>query len=98
VVLMLSRTGYLRGVRGRTGGFTLARPPEDIDLGQLVRQTEPDFALVECLRTGNQCILTPCCGLPPVLKRAMRAFVQALEGHSLADILRPIVPPLAAGD
>jgi len=88
VVLMLSRAGYLRGVRGRTGGFTLARPPEEIDLGELVRHTEPDFDLVECFRAGNQCILTPCCGLPPVLKRAVNAFLEALDGNSLADILR----------
>lgn len=98
VVLMLSRAGYLRGVRGRTGGFTLARQPQEIDLGELVRQTEPDFGLVECLRTGNRCVLTPCCGLPPLLKRAVRAFIETLEGHSLADIMRPGSPVLLPPD
>jgi Rrf2 family transcriptional regulator, nitric oxide-sensitive transcriptional repressor len=92
VVMMLSRTGYLRGVRGRTGGFTLALPPEEIDLGELVRRTEPDFGIVECLRPGNRCVLTPGCGLPPILKRAVRAFLETLEGHSLGDIMRTPSP------
>src|SRR5690606_8391023 len=47
VVNILTRRGFVRGVRGRSGGFTLARRPEDINLGAVVRATEPDFALVE---------------------------------------------------
>jgi DNA-binding IscR family transcriptional regulator len=50
VVNIPTRTGYLR-----SGGFTLAKPPEAINLGAVVRATEPDFALVECFATGNQC-------------------------------------------
>ncbi|MDI6837105.1 MAG: Rrf2 family transcriptional regulator, partial [Rhizobiaceae bacterium] len=33
VVNILTRAGFIRGVRGRAGGFMLARPPEEIDLG-----------------------------------------------------------------
>src|SRR3546814_2980094 len=47
VVNILTRTGYIKGVRGRSGGFTLAKRPEDINLGDVVRATEPDFSLVE---------------------------------------------------
>src|SRR5689334_14951689 len=43
VVNILTRTGYLKGVRGRAGGFTLAKSPEAINLGTVVRATEPDF-------------------------------------------------------
>ncbi len=64
VVNMLTRAGYLKAVRGRSGGLLLARPPEEIRLGDVIRLAEPDFALVECFATGNECILTPRCGLP----------------------------------
>src|SRR3546814_6122004 len=43
VVNILTRTGYIKGVRGRSGGFTLAKRPEDINLADVVRATEPDF-------------------------------------------------------
>src|SRR6185312_16602967 len=61
VVNILTKTGYLKGVRGRSGGLTLARSAESINLGSVVRATAPDFALVECFATGNQCVITGCC-------------------------------------
>jgi len=96
VVNILTRTGYLKGVRGRSGGFTLARPPEEINLGSVVRATEPDFALVECFATGNQCIVTKRCRLPNVLNEALNAFVDTLDRYTLADMTlakRDFVPP-----
>lgn len=96
VVNILTRKGFVRGVRGRTGGFTLARPPHDINIGQVVRATEPDFALVECFSTGNHCLITQNCRLPNVLNEAIRAFMGTLDRYTLADILlsnRDFLPP-----
>lgn len=87
VVNILTKTGYLKGVRGRAGGFTLARPPEKINLGAVIRATEPDFALVECFATGNQCVITGTCRLPNVLNEALGAFAATLDRYTLADIL-----------
>ena len=87
VVNILTKTGYLKGVRGRAGGFTLARPAEKINLGAVIRATEPDFALVECFATGNQCVITGACRLPNVLNEALGAFVTTLDRYTLADIL-----------
>lgn len=87
VVNILTRTGYLKGVRGRSGGFTLARPPEAINLGDVVRATEPDFALVECFATGSQCTITNQCRLPNVLNEALSAFISTLGRYTLADIM-----------
>ena len=86
VVNILTRTGFLKGVRGRSGGFTLAKSPESINLGAVVRATEPDFALVECFAVGNQCHITSRCQLPNVLNEALRAFVDTLDRYTLADI------------
>jgi Rrf2 family nitric oxide-sensitive transcriptional repressor len=87
VVNILTRTGYLKAVRGRSGGFTLAKAPEAINLGTVVRATEPDFALVECFATGSQCIITRRCHLPEVLNEALNAFVGTLDRYTLADIM-----------
>lgn len=87
VVNILTKLGYLKGVRGRSGGFTLAKQPEKINLGAVVRATEPDFALVECFATGNQCVITGCCRLPNVLNEALTSFVTTLDRYTLADIM-----------
>ena len=85
VVNSLTRAGYLTAVRGRSGGLILARPAEDIRLGEVTRDTEPDFSLVECFSTGNQCVLTDCCRLPRILNEALRAFLSVLDRHTLAS-------------
>jgi Rrf2 family transcriptional regulator, nitric oxide-sensitive transcriptional repressor len=90
VVNALTRSGYLTAVRGRSGGLTLARPAGEIRLGEVIRSTEPDFALVECFATGNQCAITGCCRLPRVLKQALGAFLDTLDQYTVASIaLKP---------
>jgi Rrf2 family nitric oxide-sensitive transcriptional repressor len=87
VVNILTRTGYIKGVRGRAGGFTLARAPGEINLGAVVRATEPDFELVECFAADNRCIITKRCRLPNVLNEALNAFVATLDRYTLADLV-----------
>ena len=90
VVNALTRAGYLAAVRGRSGGLRLAMPADRIVLGDVVRATEPDFALVECFSTGNQCVITNCCKLQGVLEEALQAFLEVLDRRTLASIsLRP---------
>ncbi len=90
VATALTRTGYLTAVRGRSGGLKLARPADEIVLGDVVRDTEPDLALVECFATGNQCIITRCCSLQGVLREALDQFMSVLDRHTLSSIaLRP---------
>lgn len=86
VANLLTREGYLRAVRGRSGGLTLARPATEINLGAVVRATEPDFAMVECFTDANRCRITPGCRLKTILNRALKAFIAELDQHSLADL------------
>ena len=86
----LTRAGFLTAIRGRTGGLKLGKPARDIRLGDVVRVTEPDFALVECFATRCECVIGGCCRLPAVLRRALAAFLAELDRHTLASIaLRP---------
>lgn len=87
---MLTRAGYTKSVRGRTGGLTLAKLPEKIRLGDVVRITEPDFALVECFGAGNQCVIAARCRVRRVLDEALSVFFETLDRYTLADLmLRP---------
>lgn len=88
VVLNLSKYGYVRSRRGRTGGSELAREPEEINLGEVVRNLEPDFCLVECFDPmRNTCPIDQVCGLKGVLRDAGDAFLAVLEKYSLADLM-----------
>lgn len=90
VVNQLANDGFLRTVRGRGGGFTLARPPEDIRLGEVVRRTEPDLHAADC----GGCVIRAGCGLTPLLAEAMNAFLGTLDRLTLADALARGSPDL----
>lgn len=48
VIHQLAQIGYIESIRGKNGGLRLAKPAKDINLGEVIRQTEPDFQLVPC--------------------------------------------------
>ena len=87
VVNTLTQTGYLKAYRGRSGGLTLGMAPDEINLGEVLRATEPDFALVECMRSDNRCVLTKACKLRGPMERALAAFHTELSRHTLADVM-----------
>ncbi|MGJ8561206.1 MAG: RrF2 family transcriptional regulator [Litorimonas sp.] len=83
----LAREGYINSERGRSGGISLKRASQDINIGVLVRATEAGTVLVECMRPeGGTCCIQPACGLKVVLAEAQNAFYTTLEKFSLADV------------
>jgi Rrf2 family transcriptional regulator, nitric oxide-sensitive transcriptional repressor len=94
VTARLVEQGVVASVRGRNGGLRLNRPPEAINIGDLVRATEPHFDLVECFDAErNTCPIDRACGLKGVLREAQEAFFAVLDRHTLADFL-PRAPAL----
>jgi len=89
VVYDLNVMGYLETVRGKNGGIRLGRLPGDINLGQLIRETETDSALAECQTADNQCRISPSCRLREVLGEALDAFLAVFDRYTLADLLEP---------
>jgi Rrf2 family nitric oxide-sensitive transcriptional repressor len=88
VVHQLGKIGYLENVRGRNGGLKLAKSPIDINIGEVVRQTEDDFHMVECFDPNkNACALAPACTLKGVLKQATQAYLNVLYGYTLEDLI-----------
>ena len=85
----LSRKGYLDTVRGRGGGVRLRRPPHDINIGQVVRETEDKLDVVGCLGRRDYCPIERVCVLRGVLHDALQAFLAVLDGHTLADLIQP---------
>lgn len=86
VVHRLSQLGYISSSKGKGGGITLARPAEQLQLGDLVRELEPNMQLVECFnKDTNTCRIISGCRLKHYLMDANTAFIASLNRHSLAD-------------
>ncbi|MGA7801072.1 MAG: Rrf2 family transcriptional regulator [Gammaproteobacteria bacterium] len=89
VVHKLGTAGYLETVRGKKGGFRLAKSPEDIGVGEVVRCTEEDFNIVQCFEPGvGRCRIESACMLQTALHEALAAFLGVLDRYSLADLVR----------
>ena len=89
VVRAMTNAGYLRGIKGRSGGYLLARKPDEISLGAVLRITETDFAMFECVQDGKTCPIVGSCRLPAVGHRAIKAFLAAFDQVTLADVALP---------
>ena len=83
----LAQAGWIETVRGKNGGMRLAREPDAIPIGAVVRDMENDMALVQCLGGATQCILNGQCGLTAIMQGALNQFMAHLDSYSLADIL-----------
>lgn len=98
VVRDLSGAGFVDTQRGAGGGMRLARPAEQITLGDVVRSLEARHATVECFRAdGGACVLTPHCRLKGRLAAAREAFLRELDATSLAECAYPATPLRADG-
>jgi Rrf2 family nitric oxide-sensitive transcriptional repressor len=92
VVRDLADGGFITTRRGIGGGFALARPPQSITLGEVVRALEGE-ALVECFRPdGGACVLTSRCRLKARLAAAREAFLRELDATTLAECAYPARP------
>ena len=88
IVNQLGQAGLVQATRGRNGGVRLARPPEKVRIGDVVRLAEGDFTIVECFdKVDNQCVLSPACRLKRAMHEALDAFFGVLDGLTLAEVI-----------
>lgn len=90
VVQSLASGGFLQTLRGRAGGFRLARPAERITLGEVVRHTEPKTTPASC----GTCVLNRQCELAVGLDTALEAFLAVLDATTLAAVAAATPSPL----
>ncbi|MDR6707507.1 MULTISPECIES: RrF2 family transcriptional regulator [unclassified Novosphingobium] len=88
IVQKLAQMGIVETRRGGGGGAILARSPDQISLGDIIRRLEDGQALVDCLATGGErdCSIDGKCRLKFRLIAAERAFYADLDKTSLASI------------
>ena len=78
--------GFVVSERGRHGGLRLARPPSEINLGDVVERMEADFYLVSCLDPEkNNCKISGNCGAQTIMHEAIAAFIKVFKQYTLED-------------
>jgi Rrf2 family nitric oxide-sensitive transcriptional repressor len=83
----LGQWGFIHSVRGRNGGFRLAKPASEITVGAVIRKTEDTLELVECFNNKtNTCPLISDCKLNKTLMRAMKNFMDEMDSVTIEDI------------
>lgn len=88
VIQRLSKFGYVEAIRGRHGGVRLIQAPENVNLGRVFRQMEPNIDLLECFdHATNSCPIIRVCGLSHVFSHALDAFLKVLDQSTLSSVL-----------
>ncbi|WP_319410667.1 Rrf2 family transcriptional regulator [uncultured Cohaesibacter sp.] len=94
----LVHVGAIQAIRGRNGGIRLAKDPRDLNVGEIIRQTEENMIIVECFsEQTNTCPLISHCKFRILLQDALEAFLKVLDAYTLEDMvahpdcLRPLL-------
>ena len=89
IVNTLKKKGYLNVKRGRYGGgFTLSAPPEEMRIGNIIKDIEPDLDLVQCFsKERNTCPVIDNCKLAGLMYSGLNAFLDKMNEQTLADII-----------
>jgi Rrf2 family cysteine metabolism transcriptional repressor len=90
ILLSLKRFGFVQSRKGPGGGYFLAKPPEAITLGEVVRAMDGPLAPISCVSVSGYmecgCPDPAACGLRAVWKQARDAVAAILDGTTFADI------------
>lgn len=87
VVAPLSEAGLITVTRGATGGYAIARPAREITLDEIVRATEGDLYLLDCIEGSFDCPLSMRCSTQRVWRGLENAVASYLHGITLEDAL-----------
>ncbi|MBR5224757.1 MAG: Rrf2 family transcriptional regulator [Clostridia bacterium] len=88
IISVLTRAGLLRSVRGALGGYHLAKTPQEITVGMILRATEGDLAPAECVAHGAQhCNRSGACPSRAVFEKVYSAINDVIDGVMLCELM-----------
>jgi Rrf2 family transcriptional regulator, iron-sulfur cluster assembly transcription factor len=87
IIIPLKKAHYVESVRGPKGGHMLAKPPDQISVGEIVALLEEGTSLVECTEHGELCERSPSCPTRMIWREAAQAMFDRLKATTLADLI-----------
>lgn len=98
IVPLLVHGGFIETTRGRGGGIRLARTPDTIRLGDVLRVTEETHIEADCFGGGADCKIRPVAPINRIFDEALGAFISVLDAHTLEDLVSARPSPQAPVD
>ncbi len=95
ILLELKNKGILQSKKGKGGGYSLGKAPENVTFGQVVRALEGPLAPVPCVSQTAYMKCEECrdeltCGIRIVMKQVRDATANIVDGTTLAQVLRQV--------
>jgi len=87
LIIPLKAAGYIRSVRGARGGYTLARKPDKISVGQIIKVLEGGLSLVDCVEDPRVCEREKNCPTRDIWLRMSERLMEELSSLTLRDVL-----------
>jgi Rrf2 family protein len=84
----LKSAGLINSSRGAHGGYVLAKPPEEVTLGEVIRAVEGNMALVECVCAPNVCQRVNLCVSRDIWEEISDKIMLALESTTLQNMVQ----------
>ncbi|GHV82052.1 Rrf2 family transcriptional regulator [Spirochaetia bacterium] len=92
VVIILRRAGFIRSVKGASGGYALARSPQDIIIGDVLRELEGDMLVVDPPRPGASETKLQKCIRTTVFNRLNERIAGVIDRETLASLVGTVDP------
>ncbi|MGN0814591.1 MAG: RrF2 family transcriptional regulator [Candidatus Coproplasma sp.] len=87
-VSQLSQNGLIISSRGKSGGYRLARTPEEYSVAEIITAAEGSLAPVSCLDSNNPCENAGNCLSLPLWRELDEVIMNFLSSKTLADLLK----------
>jgi Rrf2 family protein len=88
LIIPLKKAHYINSVRGPKGGHVLAKPPQEITVGEIVELLEGGINLTDCVENPDTCDRSQTCLTRGVWETATRAMYQELNSITLSDMVK----------
>lgn len=87
LVIPLKKANYVKSVRGPKGGYMLAKPPEEITVGEIVKVLEGGVNLSDCIENPDICERSASCLTRGLWEEATRAVYETLNSVTLSEMI-----------
>ena len=88
LIIPLKKADYIKSVRGPKGGHMLAKPPEEISVGEIVELLEGGINLTNCIENPDTCDRSETCLTRGIWETATKAMHQKLNSITLSDMVK----------
>jgi len=87
LIIPLKKVDFIKSVRGPKGGHMLARPPEEITIGEIVKVLEGGIDLSDCIGNPDECNRSSSCLTRGIWEEATKAMYDRLNSITLSKFI-----------